>query len=538
MNTLRRIISIITVLTFATVGLWATGQGEDATQPADENTVFEYEIAEFTPGRDGENDLVTQWVEQEFNIRISEIPLAWSTVEEQWATFMAGGDQPEVITYDLQPFKMPTYQRWVQQGLLKPLPEDLSNYPHLADMRELMAADFEVLAYDGRDWGWPRYRGDMPGDGKTSGMKYIYRRDWARELGMDRDVWTIDQVLELAQAFEEQDPGQNGSGQTVGLAEAPHQFMEMFKGYNQPLANFEWKPNEERYVWTGYEEATVEAVVRMKEFYDSGGYEEDFFADNSNRFPDFRAGLIGILGWHVTPRQLQNFGEQMAETEGEDWNPTEDLGVLRIVGREGQHWADEWSSFWTVGLHNADMSDAKYERWLEVLNWLASPEGRDHHYFGMRGVDWRYSEDGSIERPNGNVELMWDTNEAGALVRPNRIIGMHRLVGLGQEFMQIDPSIDEAYRDEIWEFRDDKLAVPDGEWRYTEAFGELGYWSGEEKDRYASLGNDWYDMVRKLIVDTELEDIRDEYWNEIDSDFRNRVEVVLTEINEEFVPEH
>ncbi|MCZ4151259.1 ABC transporter substrate-binding protein, partial [Escherichia coli] len=97
----------------------------------------------------------------------------------------------------------------------------------------------------------------------------------------------------------------------------------------------------------------------------------------------------------------------------------------------------EQANFWSALVFNPDISDEKFERIMDLLDYSTSKEGQMLINMGFEGTDWKYDE---------NNELVSLLPEGTTLEDkyPARFEGLYLL---GDDFSVINPAIKKDYRD-------------------------------------------------------------------------------------------
>ena len=102
---------------------------------------------------DSEPDRMRDFIEKKFNIKISVLDADWDDMEQKTNTWAAAGTLPDVIGgQDLG--GTPKYRQWIDDGVVRALPGDLSKYPYVEKYVRQPDADF--YAIDGKNYFLPR----------------------------------------------------------------------------------------------------------------------------------------------------------------------------------------------------------------------------------------------------------------------------------------------------------------------------------------------------------------------------------------------
>lgn len=130
---------------------------------------------------------------------------------EKLAQCVMSGDYPDYMSVDAKNFK-----EWAEQGIFADLTEGFEKYAS-DEIKEYYQTEagqraLQAATIDGKLYGLPIVA--SPND---SMPLLCIRKDWLDNLGLDIPQ-TVDEFYEVAKAFTENDPDQNGVDDTYGLA--------------------------------------------------------------------------------------------------------------------------------------------------------------------------------------------------------------------------------------------------------------------------------------------------------------------------------
>mgnify|MGYP001098585643 CR=1 FL=1 len=265
-------------------------------------------------------------------------------------------------------------------------------YPFLVDL--LYVGD-ELMTINGAQYAHPCLRNNPEYD-YMSGMSWMYRRDWAKALGLyqEGDIYTWDEWVALNKAFVEQDPGGNGAGKTIGMGTELFYFPNAF-GIYQPSAEYGYgafSPKDGEYVWTAARPETLEGLMIAKDLYDQG----IIWPDNPlGQTPDdtYKAGLMGSVFNNFDVGRVHSMRKALKENFP-DIDENEAGALAFVIGPDGTMWCKQSQCYWGAVVMSANIGEAKMTRWLDMLDWMLSEEGTYFRAYGIEGTDWEYDENG------------------------------------------------------------------------------------------------------------------------------------------------
>jgi ABC-type glycerol-3-phosphate transport system substrate-binding protein len=466
----------------------------------------------------GEDELYDA-ISEKFNMDIKLVPIGWNERREQVNTMLAAGDMPDVIFYEMERGQL---REMAENAFIKPIPEIDDRFPNLKRLLEQMPEAQAESTYEGRMYAWPKFSGQNP-KSKLDTFMYIYRRDWAEQLGMAKpdDIYTIDEAIALARAFVEKDPGSLGPDRTIGIADqdfSSPSLLGAWSLYGNP-STLAYVQNEGAYTWGPFLPVTLEGLKEIQKLYRDGIYWKDFYtAKGYDAHKLYEAGRVGIYYDNFTVLNLHymRLGFQGANPGTDVYRATT---PMFIKGKDGRFWSREFPKYWSYNIYSAKLDDFTMERILLLQDWLAGEEGSRYCWYGLKGVDWT--------EKDGKLELLWKEDSAGQLVQPTyATMGLRALAMLNTDFDYLNPLIpDQTKKDvEFW------ATLRTAENTSIVAYDEKVATSiGKNVLRYGNLFIDFQDACKRLIASsTDLEKDYSEWKDEISP----KVNRVLAELNE------
>lgn len=343
-----------------------------------------------------DNDMY-KLIAEKFNIDVDFVAISWSDWVEKQRIWINSGDMPDELFWD---FNFSDYMNFSEQGLIKELPEGWEEkYPNLYDtVKQSGIYDYLKEIGGGKFYGFPRTTVFSSGEGNTDAdsFAYVYRKDWAEKLGIEvPDVITFDEMLELAEAFVTQDPGENGAGKTIGIAGDPDKISKIFvENYNSYCSTF--GKNEDGSYYSGImQDTTLDGVKAMYDAYQAGLVDPNFFTNKPETAQDeFNAGLAGIYTDNLTIPNIQGALNKFQE-QNPDLNAEDCVGFCVVTGADGKVHGFTKDCWWTFAVFNPDLDDATMDRILAVMDYFCTDEGMMLAQFGIEGVDYTI-EDGKL----------------------------------------------------------------------------------------------------------------------------------------------
>ncbi|WP_162613077.1 extracellular solute-binding protein [Lachnoclostridium sp. An169] len=219
---------------------------------------------------------------------------------EKLSMCIMSGEYPDFMDVDAKNFT-----GWAEQGVFADLTDGFEKYAS-DEMKEYYSTEagqraLKAATVDGKLYALPVVA--TPNDG----MPILWiRKDWLDNLGLEAPK-TVEEFYEVARAFAQDDPDQNGQNDTYGLAlngkDVFHSigdvatFFEMFgaqPGYYSNVIPFIDVDGKAVYGGAKSEEMK-EGLSMLRDMYDNGIISKDFVTAGQDQiFQDMAAGKVGM----------------------------------------------------------------------------------------------------------------------------------------------------------------------------------------------------------------------------------------------------
>ena len=494
---------------------WAGSQGEDTTTEDESSKHYEITYGWFGE-RDFSEDPVYDIMAEKFNVDIKVVPLTWGEHNAQVNLMVASGEMPDAIFFA---GPRAQYIEWAQTGVIREIPTFPDpRYPNLSTMWDKMPRAPDIYLVDDKLYAWPKYLAQNPvGNWWPTG--FLYRADWAKKLGLYKEQYTLDEMMDLARAFAEKDPGGNGPGRTIGYGD-DSQWSYIVNAYNTYAAHFYRKNG--KFIWGAREPSTLEGIKAFKQLYDDGAYWPDFFAGKAGDINGlFHSGLIGIIQANYNSKNLGKMRISFEEANP-DLVFADVVEYMDVLGPDGKRWTWEMTNIWSASIFNPTMTDEKLHRMMTIMDWCATDEALNTIFFGVPGQDW--------EMQDGKPVHKWPLNDKGVPQRPNYQSRMLiTLAQLEESYTWVDPAMQGDLMDMFMEHIT-RLGENDN---FRETDPLLVTFTGENWLKHARTlyWDEYYETIKRIIPSTTINTIEEAYnaWLE---EAKPRADAVLAELNE------
>lgn len=413
-----QLLVVLTIITLLCISLIACnnttptqtqsqGTSSSASDPAQsqpEENPFEEHIT-FSVGymgiqdylKDVENDELAQYVFNKLNISVEPVAMTWNDYKEKVRLWAVSGELPDVSYYGITaPEEAATYKNWVEQGIIKALPDDLSQYPTVekimsqADVEATRNADghyyqFAVNAFGSID-DWASERG------------ILVRKDWMEKLNL-KDPTNFDEFVALGKAFTEMDPDDNGKNDTIGFAPNWFPYMQQLAlATTLPqIANNAWLKEDGKWIPYYASARFPEYLQMLRTLYTENALDKDFAVrKDTDGMELFCQGKIGIFAYSSSPQPIGTTAIQYEKNSGLNFLDTvKILQLWKNADGETYHFTD--ASYWTDMIFSASVDEKKMDRMLRFLDYVNSDEGASQIKYGVPDKDYKVNDDGTIE---------------------------------------------------------------------------------------------------------------------------------------------
>lgn len=383
-------------------------------------------------------DRIITYIEDKFGIEFDFVSGGSVDWLGQLNRKIADGDVPDMFFHDA---KDPSYTTWREEKYLMDYTPYLNDYPNLKACFESYSP--EMKEYLGGAWyGMPLKLNDDVEGYVTNEQAMYYRRDWYENVKdyrpdnkyadsqhsaiKDPEDPTFDYIdfYNLCEAFAKGDPDGNGKDDTYGYAFAgkdtgSYWFWPIFSMFN--VAYDGWtKEADGSYSAQIVSDEMKEAVFFMADMYDNRLLASNYSSSltSANLYTDFATGRFGIMTTSSSYNNSVNILTQQAPNIPEGGDITDVVrGMPIVTGKDGVKRALGVYNFYGFTSVCNDISDAKKEKILQLMNWMLSEEGMMVLEYGLEGEQYEIGENGEIKSllgidRNGNANYLY-SDEVG-----------------------------------------------------------------------------------------------------------------------------
>lgn len=467
--------------------------------------------------------LVKQAMEK-FNFDFDIQLVAWDSWDETTRTLTYTQSLPEVIAwYNLNKDE---YLEWVEEGVFKALPDDMSAYPNLEKLMGSYTC-FDQFRVDGKLYAFPKIKNSNPVNLYTTYM-FAYRRDWARAMGYDFapvQSLTYDEFLAYLRDVKVKDPGKLGDKLVpLDFDNGGNHWALFAQQWNQHIGSFDIVDG--KYVWGAQEESSLAALQAIKTMYDEGLLAMDSYNDSNNAGRErFLAGRSAVLYGNLGATILQNTARTLA-TNVEGFQE-EDLGLICLETADGTYHVSQIDEWWAAFAFAANCRDEVMERWLAVGDWLLEQEQVETYAYGVKGQDWDYDEEGNVQLFYTDADIA-ATGDKYYIVQERAFQKYFICEGL-EVYLKGNP----AYSDYII---NDLFTTNMRTWESNATFAPTDYnLSNTKNEDYYAFRSAVINRVKEIVIQAVISDDPAAVWNDFVAENAEKGAEIAEALTEEFL---
>ncbi|MWV47258.1 extracellular solute-binding protein [Paenibacillus sp. HJL G12] len=353
-----------------------------------------------------DKDPIFQDLMKKFNITIKPVNVTWDDYVQKFQMWAASGQLPDIFATDA--IGTQYYRNWVNQGIVKALPEDMSKYPSLAEYFE--TPDIKGLSEDGKYYNIPR-RMFPTVDWSVLDRVVMYRWDLAQKAGITKEPETWDEFKAMLQAIVDKDPeGKHITGLTSSTTKMIGGFFWLYGNSAATSdgsgSDFKWIKEDGKFVPAVFSSKALPALQNMRDMFEHKLVDPDIALTKPDtaydKFVSGKSAALlaggGFLGID------QNIYEKRWKTAYPNADFTQSVKVLKpLTGPDGERYHPVFKTYWSESYFNAKIDDKKLDRILRLYDYILSPEGNDRLTYGVKDVDYKVEGDKKV--PIGDVSL-------------------------------------------------------------------------------------------------------------------------------------
>lgn len=337
-------------------------------------------------GLSNPDDPILKQIEEKTGVRLVPQNVTWDDSEQKIQLWATNNQLPDIFAGDF--VSKSFYGNWIEQGVIRALPEDLSAYPNLAEHMKMERA--QAAARDGRFYMIPRTTyGDI--SYSVLDRNVVYRWDLAQAAGVTKEPETYDEFCDMIKKIVEADPeGKHISGMTQALPELIGGFIYPYAG----ILDKKWVADENGRFTPSYfadRDALVNAMQFARDMYADGVIEKDIalakLETSKDKYLQGQSAAM-VFAWSGPAGLEANVGRDYDTLYGEGSFLKNNRIAKLYPSSDGNKYYFVDTESWSESYISSKVDDAKMAAICRLFDYLYSEEGSRLVFCGFEGEDY------------------------------------------------------------------------------------------------------------------------------------------------------
>ena len=348
-----------------------------------------------------DTDKVLQTIEEKLNVTFEPVNVTWDDYNQKFQLWASSDSLPDIFAADIRTQAL--FSQWVSDGLLHEIPSDLSAYPNLAAYLDSPEAD--TCKVGGKMY--CIFRQTYTEQAETiEDRSIVYRWDLAQKAGVTKEPTNWQEFRDMIQAIIKADPeGKNIQGMT---ACAPDYLVGPFFTYSMPAAvvggnTFRWIDNGDGTYVPAYfagenlGDAALPTWQLLRDMYKEGTIEADVaLGSTTQAYNKFLSGQSAAMLATGFGGPWGDMIQHWEKTNGSKYTEAvKCLDLMPSVDGNAYYWM--WDYAWSESYISSKVSDAKFDRIMQLYDYLLSDEGILLSRYGFEGDTYEIIDDQFIK---------------------------------------------------------------------------------------------------------------------------------------------
>lgn len=366
-----------------------TGAVSTASSTAQqENTPVDISIAIWgaDEGLSDPNDPILKGIEEATGVHLVPQNVTWDDSEQKIQLWATNGQLPDIFAGDFVAKSF--YGNWIEQGVIRALPDDLSAYPNLAEHMKMERA--QAAGRDGKLYMIPRTTyGDITYS--VLDRNVVYRWDLAQKAGITKEPETYEEFCDMIKAIIAADPdGKSISGMTQALP-------ELIGGFVYPSAGIidkKWVADEDGQFVPSYfadRDDLVDAMQFARDMYTDGVIEKDIalakLETSKEKYLQGQSAAM-VFAWSGPAGLEAQIGKDYDALYGEGSFLRDNRIAKLYPAKDGNKYYFVDTEAWSESYISSKVDDEKMAAICRLFDFLYSDEGQRLVYCGIEGEDY------------------------------------------------------------------------------------------------------------------------------------------------------
>jgi putative aldouronate transport system substrate-binding protein len=384
-----------------------------------------------------------------FNVNLDVISLGFDDWAERLRIWISSGDMPDVVVFD---YNHADASSWIDQEMIKKFPDNWKQrWPNLArsNSKSTLAPQMEQVFGGTYFISRPRFDTKLPGDPLPNHISFFYRKDWAEAIGFPiKPVYTTGEIIEFGRQIKAKDPGNVGA-RLIPITGRPEWATRLFVSGNSTHARNFYRDKNNVYQWGGASADTLAGLKLLHKAWTEGVFNREFYTLNYQEDYDqlYVSGIAAGFYGEAVCGQITLAYNNFTDNIGPD--PEKCIGLATVVGEDNLYHQEDLINFWGCIAFSPNISNEKFERYMDMMDFACSEEGYLFTQMGFEGIDWKRNADGSFDsllKPDERLSGSTGKYPSMTLIAPK----------LSDDFSFDNPSTKKIIRDTSWRLYQDR----------------------------------------------------------------------------------
>lgn len=345
-------------------------------------------------------DPILKKIEEETGVHLVPQNVTWDDSEQKIQLWATNNQLPDIFAGDF--VSKSFYGNWVEQGVVRALPEDLSGYPNLEEHMKMGRA--QAAARDGKFYMIPRTTyGDI--SYSVLDRNVVYRWDLAQAAGVTKEPETYEEFCDMIKKIIEADPeNKKISGMTQALPELIGGFVYPYAG----IIDKKWVADANGQFVPSYfadRDAIVSAMQFARDMYTDGVIEKDIalakLETSKEKYLQGQSAAM-VFAWAGPSGLEANLGRDYDKLYGEGSFLKNNRIAKLYASEDGNKYYFVDTESWSESYISANVDDEKMAAICRLFDYLYSEEGSRLVFCGFEGEDYDVK-DGKVVMREGVV---------------------------------------------------------------------------------------------------------------------------------------
>lgn len=332
-------------------------------------------------------DNYTDFIEDTFKVKLQLSNYSWVDWTTQVNGAINGNNVEDVFHFNLDSYNFAsTYEYWADGEIIKALPDDMTSWPNLNSLLE-NTSNIDALKINGKLYGIPIAKNIENPETTFSPFTYIYRRDWARDLGVykENDIYTWTEFNALLHAFNLRKANDANMVAAIGdvewgfpsvtnfYKESPHCFTRNTQG--DVISNF----HSDKY---------IEGLNKAKDLVNNQYYYQNQYSSKDGEMNKrYASQKLGVLYENLSYTNYNKLRTDYIRNYP-TVNVDDATALMKVKGPDGKFALEGTENWFSMTFFDAEISETKQRKILDIMDWLISEEGTHFAMYGIEGYDY------------------------------------------------------------------------------------------------------------------------------------------------------